>query len=141
MDGLLNVHTKIIDPNTGEEKLVKVEPYLRLKSGEAPTPLFLKKSQVCDENGRIVKPVPGWLWQMASSCSDAALREVGFDPEVVRNLNTREDGVETDEAAQPVMQEENASETQSTQSPPTGDWRARAKARRAAKTVAGKQQN
>lgn len=142
MAGFLNVHTKVTDPNTGEERLVKVEPYLRIRAPEGPTPLFLKGGKVCDENGKEQKPVPAWVWRMAAHCSDAALREAGFEPEVVRNLNTRLQAVtaepETAEEEQLLAdaQEETDGETQPAPAPQPGGWRARAKAERQARAAA-----
>ena len=97
---------------------------------------------MCDENGKEQKPVPAWVWPMAAHCSDAALREAGFDPAVVRNLNTRLQDVATEEvqsAEEPAIDESSSLEegnTQSSPAPQQGDWRARAKARRQAEAAA-----
>ena len=88
MADFLTVHHTTVDPNSGEVKVTRLTPYIRVKSNSAPVPLFLKNGNVYDENGRLQDPVPDWVWEEAARCSGRALRESGFDPDNVQKLNT-----------------------------------------------------
>ena len=87
MSKFLTVHHLTEDPNTHEVRIARATPYIRLGRGGGGTPLFLKEGQVCDENGKVQSPVPQWVWAAAAHCSDTALKEAGFDPEVVRKMD------------------------------------------------------
>lgn len=75
---VLKVHHTVSDRDSGETRVTKITPYIRLTTEGRSTPLFLKGGKVMDENGVLSDPIPSWIWMEASKCSSAALQEAGF---------------------------------------------------------------
>lgn len=90
---LLKVHHTAVMED-GSEKIVKVTPYMVITIGDHPK-LFLKNGVVWDAGGREVKQFPPGFWGAVANSDPARLKECGFDPEDVQNLNNAEDKPES----------------------------------------------
>lgn len=76
---LTSVHETAKDPNTGMDRIVAENPYLRVKQGDYP-PIYLQRGQVYDESGNIMKPIPDWAHEEIAKASPEALAKVGWKP-------------------------------------------------------------
>jgi hypothetical protein len=74
---LTSVHETAKDPNTGMDRIVAENPYLRIKQGEYP-PLYIQRGQAYDESGNTFKPLPDWAKEEIAKASPEALAKVGW---------------------------------------------------------------
>lgn len=74
---LTNVHETAKDPNTGLDRIVGHNPYLRLKDGDYP-PIFIQRGQAYDESGNLIKVIPDWCLIELNKVDQKALASVGW---------------------------------------------------------------
>ena len=86
---LLKVHHTTVDGD-GTERITQVTPYMALRVGDHPI-LFLKAGKVWDAGGREITNTPPGFWGAVSKCVPERVRECGFEPSDVQNLDASED--------------------------------------------------
>ncbi|MCI0528028.1 MAG: hypothetical protein L0Y56_11385, partial [Nitrospira sp.] len=86
----LKPHKVQQDPKTRQDKVIKVDPYIRLSHGEQYTnaagkvcyrkeaPVFLQGGRYYSESGEEVKKPPEWVTAEMAKIGAEALSEAGF---------------------------------------------------------------
>lgn len=73
--------------DTGEMKLLKETPYLRIKVDGNP-PLFCRAGVVYDEGGEVHNPIPDYIETELMKVTEAQLQAHGFSKESGQILST-----------------------------------------------------